>query len=61
MKSKWWLAQSSGDNRFAVGTGDLEIAIVTGPDEATAKYWAKEVLLGLQMSELARSLKHEET
>lgn len=35
----FWFAYN-GDNKYAIGTGDHEIAIVTGPNEDQARNWA---------------------
>ena len=49
--SKWWMAKAKHENQYAIGSGDVEICIVTGQDDKHAREQAKEILDALRYVE----------
>lgn len=49
--SHFWYARLENENQYAIGTGDREIAIVTGPNPVTARDWAGQMAASLNQLE----------
>ena len=45
--NKFWYARLENPRKYAIGSGDCEMAVITGPDEITANDWAKQITAAL--------------